>query len=320
MRANILLLSAGRRVDLLEGFRVAAARLLPEARIMAADMRPHLSAACQVADGAFALPAVGADHYADALARLCDDAAVGLVVPTIDTELSVLARLRPAFERAGTSIVISDAALVDQCRDKRRVGELFDRLGLETPALMARDALSFPCFSKPRDGSSSVGAMRIDGTDDLSPSMLADPDRLFMELVPGDHAEVTVDLYYGRDHALKSAVPRQRIETRGGEVSKGITRRDWLYDLLRARLAHVGGARGCLTLQLFASPTKERALAIEINPRFGGGFPLSLAAGADFPAWLITEYLLGVAVEWFDGWEAGLTMLRYDAKVLVHAR
>jgi carbamoyl-phosphate synthase large subunit len=319
MKRNILLLSAGRRVELLDGFRAAARRLVPDARILAADLHPMLSAACQCADACFTLPRVDGDAYPDALARLCEDQGVGLVIPTIDTELAVLARLRPAFAAQGTELIISDTPLVDQCRDKRQVGVLFARYGLASPALLDAETLRYPCFTKPCNGSSSIGAMRLDCADALSPALRANPDQLFMELVPDDHVEVTIDLYFGRDHRLKAAVPRQRTETRGGEVSKGITRRDWLHDLVRDKLARVDGARGCLTLQVFAPPVGERVLAIEINPRFGGGFPLALAAGADFPAWLIREYLLGEQITWFDGWEAGLTMLRYDAKVLVHA-
>jgi carbamoyl-phosphate synthase large subunit len=58
--------------------------------------------------------------------------------------------------------------------------------------------------------------------------------------------------------------------------------------------------------------------ALEINPRFGGGFPLSYSAGANYPGWLIDEYILGKEVPFFDAWEDRLLMLRYDAKVLVH--
>lgn len=319
MRSDILILSAGRRVELLEGFRVAARALSPGARVVAADMHPALSAACACADAAFMLPPVASPDYATALAALCARENIGLVVPTIDTELAMLARLRPDFMAAGTALVISDPPLVDICRDKRTVGALFDRIGLPTPAIMAANAIQYPCYSKPASGSSSIGALRLDMPDMLTPRMRAEPDRIFMELVPADHVEVTIDLYYSRDHRLKAVVPRERLETRAGEVSKGVTRRDWLHDLVRDRMSRLDGARGCLTLQLFVPPTGATVQAIEINPRFGGGFPLALAAGADFPAWLIREYLLGEDIEWFDGWDAGLIMLRYDAKVLLRA-
>ena len=57
---------------------------------------------------------------------------------------------------------------------------------------------------------------------------------------------------------------------------------------------------------------------IEINPRFGGGYPLSYAAGADFPSMLIREYLMDSTLETFHDWEENLLMLRYDDEVLVH--
>jgi carbamoyl-phosphate synthase large subunit len=57
---------------------------------------------------------------------------------------------------------------------------------------------------------------------------------------------------------------------------------------------------------------------LEINPRFGGGYPLTGAAGADYCAWLIAEYLLNKEIGFFDDWEADLLMLRYDAKVILH--
>jgi carbamoyl-phosphate synthase large subunit len=68
---------------------------------------------------------------------------------------------------------------------------------------------------------------------------------------------------------------------------------------------------------LFVKPDVKRYAALEINPRFGGGYPLSYAAGAKYPGWLIDEYLLNKEVPFFDGWESDLLMLRYDSQVLV---
>lgn len=318
MRQNILLLSAGRRVELLQGIKAAQSRMVPSARVIAADMRPELSAACQSADEYAILPAVSEDGYATALDKLCDCLSIGLVIPTIDTELMKLSQLRAAFECCGTHIIVSDEALITLCRDKRSTSELFHKLGIAAPKIYSPDTVRLPCFSKPYDGSSGKGAFRIDNVAALTADLFADPKRIFMELVPPNYREITIDLYYDRHSVLKAIVPRERLEVRAGEVSKGVTRRDWVYAYLFERVRFVDGARGCLTLQLFASPDEESVYAIEINPRFGGGFPLSLAAGADFPEWLIREYLLGKDVAFFEEWEPDLMMLRYDAKVLVH--
>jgi carbamoyl-phosphate synthase large subunit len=315
---SILLLSAGRRVELLQGFRDARTRLAGDVRVLAGDCRPHLSAACQLADSAFMLPRISDPDYLPRLHALCRKEDVRLVVPTIDPELPVLAAAQQEFRDSGIELVISNRELVERCVDKRSTSGLFAELGIPTPEIYDRDAILYPCFSKPASGSSSDGALRCESADSVSPGMLADQGRIFMELIPADFDEITIDLYYDRNGELRCMVPRTRIETRAGEVSKGVTRRDWVYDLLWPRLVSMRGARGPVTLQLFARDQDRSASAIEINPRFGGGFPLSLSAGADFPGWLIEEYLLGSDVARFESWEPGLMMLRYDAKVLVH--
>jgi carbamoyl-phosphate synthase large subunit len=107
-------------------------------------------------------------------------------------------------------------------------------------------------------------------------------------------------------------VPRHRIETRDGEISKGRTVKNSAIISEGRRLAEaLPGAFGAITAQCFVTAQGEIRF-IEINPRFGGGFPLSAAAGADFPGWLIrlaTGEDPDIAI---DGWRDGVTMLRYD--------
>ena len=111
-------------------------------------------------------------------------------------------------------------------------------------------------------------------------------------------------------------VPRERLETRGGEISKGITRRGAVMTLLRPALEKLRQARGCLTVQIFLSPNHDRLLGVEINPRFGGGYPLSHEAGAGFPQLMIREWLLSESLSWQDEWKANMMMLRYDSMVI----
>jgi carbamoyl-phosphate synthase large subunit len=139
-----------------------------------------------------------------------------------------------------------------------------------------------------------------------------------MELIDDRHTEFTVDAYYAKDGSLKCLVPRERIEVRSGEVSKGVTRKHDVYDYLLPACKKIEGACGCLTIQIFANLENESFYGLEINPRFGGGFPLSYSAGANYPGWLITEYFLGKEIGFYDQWESDLLMLRYDAKELIH--
>ncbi len=315
---NILLLSAGRRVELAASFKVELEKRKLKGKVLATDLKPELSAACQMVDIAIKAPRVTESGYIDFLLGVCRENGVGLVIPTIDTELALLARHQKDFLGRGTHLVISEESLVLKCRDKRLTSDLFAELNIDTPRLYARSGLQFPCFAKPYDGSSSVGACVVQSGEVLSDAMLADEKMMFMELIDRSYSEFTVDAYYDRYGALACLVPRQRIEVRGGEVSKGVTRRHHVYDYLLSRLPKLVGARGCITFQLFAGGPNDRFAAIEINPRFGGGFPLSYNAGANYPGWLIDEYLLDKKICFYDSWEPDLMMLRYDAKVLVH--
>lgn len=215
--------------------------------------------------------------------------------------------------------MVSNVDLVRACRDKRLTADLFRDHGIRTPRLApAPSPGDYPLIAKPYDGSSSIGVRVLRSESDLTPDLVADPKNIFCEyLEPREHDEYTVDMYYDRDSALKCLVPRLRIETRGGEVSKGRTSK--LSPLLEVgdRLRELEGARGCITAQFFLNKATKELAGIEINPRFGGGFPLSYESGANFPAWLINEYLLNGHVDPFDDWTDHLTMLRYDAHVLV---
>lgn len=314
---NVLVSSAGRRVELVEAFKSALGDLVPTARVHATDLAPDVSAACRVAHVRSTSLRATDPNFATHLLDYCIANDIGLVVPTIDTELMPLAAARDRFRRAGVVVSVSAPSLVAECRDKRLTGHLFARHDIDYPAIYPADALVYPCFAKPIGGSSSIGARLVRSADDLPASVRADPSMMFMAYIDKRFHEVTVDAYYDASGMLRCLVPRQRLEVRAGEVSKGVTRRGGLYAFLVARLSTMAGARGCLTIQMFVDETQPRYIGLEVNPRFGGGYPLSEAAGASFTRLLVEEVLLGRAIPFFDGWQANLMMLRYDAKILV---
>lgn len=314
---NILILSAGRRVELVQDFQTEAARFSDGIKVLTTDLNPAMSAACHVSDGTFSVPPISDERYIDSIFDIARAQNVGLIIPTIDTELQKLADARNRFEAAGIHIIVSDPELITICRDKRFTAGLFNRHGIDTPEIYDRENLTFPCFAKPYDGSRSIGAKYIHSAEDLSYDLLTDPKIIFCRYIDitNEFTEFTVDLYYDRSGRLKCAVPRERLEVRTGEVSKGATRRNHLYSLMTEKMPVLEGARGCITAQFFCKD--NTVYGIEINPRFGGGFPLTYAAGGNYPGWLISEYLYGGDIPFFDQWQNNLIMLRYDAKILV---
>jgi carbamoyl-phosphate synthase large subunit len=158
---NILVLSAGRRVELVQSFKEQRDKLLPSCQIIAVDLRPELSSACHIADQCFSFPHAADESYSTYLLDFCIKHKIGLVIPTIDTELTVLAKLKKTLSENGTTAVISDLQFVKLCRDKYLSGKLFNQIGLRYPEIYLETGASFPAFCKPKDGSSSKDAQLI---------------------------------------------------------------------------------------------------------------------------------------------------------------
>ena len=317
MKNNILVLSAGRRVSLVNAFKKAIDDLSVDGDVFGADMNPSMSAACNVLSNSFVLPHVLRDEYIDDLKSLCIKESIKLVIPTIDTELLKLAKHKQEFKDIGITIVVSDSELVVPCRDKRLTHDLFDDIGFPVPITYSLDNIIFPCFSKPISGSLSQNIRILQSQDELDTWDVPKSEMMYMEIISNEEFdEYTIDVYYTQESELICMVPRQRVEVRGGEISKGRTNKA-LIDFLKEPMSKIKTAFGCLTLQVFKSKTTDQIYGIEINPRFGGGFPLSNAAGARYPEFLLREVFLNEELSYTDDWEDQLVMLRYDAEVLV---
>ena len=318
---NILITSAGRRVSLIRAFQKELNKTHSDSKVFATDFNPKLSAACQIADQCFEVPRILDESYIDSLIDLCQSNDIKLIVPTIDTELLLLANNKVRFETLGIKTVISSEDFVKQCRDKRNIHEFFKSKGVRVAKEYEKDDYSLPMFIKPYDGSRSVDTYLIKKENDLTDYHFRNDKLMFLEYL--DHAlfsEFTCDLYYDRTNELRCVVPRKRLEVRDGEVYKALTQNNVLVNHIRQHLSTISGAVGCITAQFFLhNEDDSKIVAIEINPRFGGGYPLSYLAGANFPKWIIEEYLLDNAIEdKFDSWEDELLMIRYDDEILVH--
>lgn len=316
---NILITSAGQRVSLVRSFQTELKKYFENGQVFTTDLNPILAPACHVSDQSFTVPRVTSPEYIDQLLQLCLNNQIKLVVPTIDTELLVLSENIEYFKQQGIHLLVSEPGLVRECRDKRLINQFFENHGICIPQQYNLDNLRFPVFVKPYDGSLSKGIFTAYCAEDIKIEHYADPKLMFMEYIaPEDYDEFTVDCYYDKASELKCVVPRKRIFVRAGEVNKGVTKKNVIVTEFNQKLKHISGARGCLTIQVFLHKTEDKILGIEINPRFGGGYPLSYLAGANYSQWVIREYLLNQKIEEFSAWSDNLLMLRYDAEVLVN--
>lgn len=316
---NILITSAGQRVSLVKSFKNELKKLFPEAKVYTVDANPILAPACHVSDGYRMVGKVTDPNYIRELLKICKEWDIKLIIPTIDTELSFLAQNRMAFEQHQIIPIVSDLNFILKCRDKRIINNFFLSHGIDIPKEINKENPTFPLFLKPFDGSLSKDIFLINKQSELTDVHLKNSKLMYMEYInPKEHDEYTVDAYYSSDGFLKCAVPRKRIFVRSGEINKGVTHKNELTGYIKDNLPFIEGARGCLTIQFFLNRDTRRIIGIEINPRFGGGYPLSYLAGANFPKWIIEEHILEKQIGFYDEWENNLLMLRYDDEILIH--
>lgn len=317
---RVMFTCVGRRVELLRAFREAAARLDIRLQIHGTDI-DWLAPAIHLVDRPHIVERISSPDYIPSLVELARTQKIDLLIPLIDSELVPLAAAVDQFAAAGCRVLLSAERVVRTCRDKMASYHALRDAGIDTPQTwLWTDAITrrrhrFPYFLKPRHGSAGKGNYVIRTADELHTLGLRVPDAIVQEFVEGD--EHTLDVYTGLDGVPRCAVPRKRIEVRTGEVSKGLIVKD--PDVMRTglRVAEVlGECRGVITVQCMV--TARRAIrVIEINPRFGGGVPLSIHAGADFPRWILMELLGRRPRINPTGFRDDIAMLRYDDSVFV---
>lgn len=312
--SHVLVTCAGRRVSLVRAFVEAAHERGLE--VLAADPDPLAPALIDVAR-AIRVPPLDDPDYVPMLLSTVREHGVGLVVPTIDTELPLLARHADALSDAGAIALVSAPGFVEICNDKALTAEAFAAHDVDVPRSWLLDdlvdgvptAVPDDVVIKPRNGSSSKDVHMV-RREQVRQTAAVVPHPIVQERLTGP--EVTVDALLDLEGRPVHYVPRTRLKTLGGESIQGVTLPPdelgpWIERVLAA--CSELGARGPVTLQFFR--TERGPVLIEVNPRFGGGFPLTRAAGGDYPAWLLDELAGRPCGPRLGEYRAGLYMTRY---------
>jgi len=290
---NILFTCVGRRVSLVREFRRAMELLGVAGKLYGTDVAVS-APALQVVDEGIIVHRVRSVQYIPTLLDIVREKKIGLVVPLTDLDLRCLSRQQGKFVALGCTVMISPEKAVKICRNK----QMFNKhlVSATLPSIRTfglaefRKEPFYPCFVKPLHGSGGVGSAVIKSGRELRSHIYAFGDQLMVQdFVPGQ--EYTVDVYRRRDGQIECVVPRQRLAVRSGEVDVGITVLDEELIASTKKLAEsIDGLWGVFCCQC-RRPAGQRPYFFEINPRFGGGSPLSIAAGAFLPLYLLQEVL-----------------------------
>lgn len=317
---NILFSAAGRRVSLIRHFKKTLYEMGITGAVFAADAGKSAPASF-VTDHRVQVPRVSSPDYIPELLSLCERLKIRLLISLIDTDLTLLSQHKAKFIDVGTEVLVCDPATNEICFDKNNTWQFFTDNEIDTPKVFSENeiqnlnASDFPLLVKPWDGSCSIGVNKVNSLEELHFFRQYVKNAIVQEYIQGD--EYTCDAYVDFNGQVRCVVPRKRLETRAGEVSKGLTVNDAdIIEAVNNVVAKLPHAAGCMTVQCFKQ-ADGRICFIEINPRFGGGHPLSLHAGADFPKWIIQELTDQVCEARQDAWQDDLAMLRYDDEIIV---
>jgi carbamoyl-phosphate synthase large subunit len=304
---NIMLTCAGRRNYLVKFFQAA---LEGRGLVFAGDASLE-APALQEADESFLLPFVNDSDYFDKLLYICQQKSVKLLIPLNDLELPYLAKQRHNFLKIGTVPVVSSPEIINSCFDKWATFQFLESLGISTPktylslseaqAAIQRGEIGFPLVVKPRWGSASIGIEYPEDDEELvlayqfvkkslmksflSQVSASDIDRciLIQERLIGQ--EYGLDIINNLENSYITTFVKRKLTMRAGETDRAVTVENpelqKLGETIGQKLGHIGN------LDCDVIVGKKGNCVLEMNPRFGGGYPFSHLAGANIPAALI---------------------------------
>ncbi|MGE5607214.1 MAG: ATP-grasp domain-containing protein [Bacteroidota bacterium] len=312
---TVLFTSIGRRVELVQDFKKSFLQHNIFARILGVDSNPPLAPAGHFVDAVFQIPRVNETGYLKALMQICRKEKVNLLVPLYEPEFLILDQHRDQFKKLGTILLLSATETLKICNDKLETYRFFIDHDINTPKTRPVKEKpfydKFPMFVKPRSGLGSVGAYKVTSQSELDFLANRNPDLIVQEYING--TEFTLDGLADLNGRVLSLVPRERIDVRSGEVvkSRTVDRPDLI--LQGKYISETLGIIGPATLQCIDDGLM--VYWIEVNPRFGGGVPLSIQAGVDYP-YLLYRMCNNEPLEPILGeYQKNLTMLRYDQSV-----
>jgi len=283
--------------------------------IYGADITEDAPALC-FCDQTVIVPKINDSNYIPELQKICEERKIDALIPTIDTDLLLLAQNREQF--GDTKVIISTPDKIALCRDKRLTARYFESVGLISPNPVddwKKYNEGYPAFIKPKDGSSSILAYKVENEMESQSFAEQVPDYIIQPFIDG--TEYTVDIFCDFEGKPIYITPRIRLAVRSGEVLKTEIVQDLkIIDEIKQLLIDYKPC-GQITVQLIREKKTGKDYYIEINPRFGGGAPLTIKAGAD-SAEALLKLLAGEKLEYVAGAAVDRAIYsRYDQSVRV---
>jgi carbamoyl-phosphate synthase large subunit len=317
---NILFCSVGRRAEFL---KITRKSMGSNGRIIATDIT-NTAPALYFADAFYLVPRITDPAYIDTILDICRKEKIQAISTCIDPEIMILAQHRKKFEEIGVLVLAPAQKTAEICFDKFLMYQHLVSCGVPTVRTygdvdsfkkgLEEHEIAFPVFVKPRTGSGSVGARKVETMDELVTAFAQDASLIVQEYM-GDAQDLDADVYIDTvSHKVVSAFTKKKLETKIGGASKTISFKDEkMVNFLIDALSHFE-FNGPIDVDVFCR--NGQYYLSEVNPRFGGAYLHAFGAGLDFIQ-MIQNNVNGIAnAPEFMQYEEGIAMLMYDSVVI----
>lgn len=326
---NILFTSAGRRGYIISYFKEA---LKGNGEIHVSNSNP-ICPSFAYADKTLITPLIYADNYVPFLLAYCKEKSIDAIIPLFDVDLPILAENKYKFEEANIKVIISNKKIIDICNDKWQTYGFLIKHNLPTPKTylsleesltdIDRDILKFPLIIKPRFGMGSIGIYEAENKEELKVinnivTRFIKQSYLKYESLKGtDHITIIQEKLNGQEYGLdiinnldgvyQNTIVKKKYTMRAGETDCAKTIRDAQLSKFGEKLSQL--LRHVCNMDVDIIKNNKKVYVLDLNARFGGGYPFSHIAGVDLPLAILN---------WIDNKQPSKELLDYKTGILSH--
>lgn len=316
---NILFCSVGRRGELIKDFKSSMGDAV---KIVATD-NSRYAPAIYLADKQYQVPLINDEKYIEIIIDICKKENIQAITTFIDPEITILSQNRKLFEDLGIEVLAPYEMTAELCFDKFKMYEYLKENNINTVKTYKsfkdfyldyqNNYIDFPVFVKPRTGSGSVGASKVENIKELEILCQNSPDLIIQEYMDG--LDLDADIYVDTiSHKAVSIFTKKKIETKIGGANKTVSFKDEkLFEFIKEIVSKFQ-FNGPIDMDFFYKDGKY--YMSEVNPRFGGAYLHAYGAGVDFIQ-LINNNINGIENKVNIGdYEDGIVMMMYDSVVI----
>lgn len=237
------------------------------------------------------------------LNKVVEEHKINIIIPFLDFATIIAARLKEKLKDKNIFIPVSDENNCEIFFNKILADNWCKNNDINVPS----DLSNFPLIAKPVTGSASKGIIIIASEEEYN--KLANKENyLIQKFINGK--EYSVDIYIStKDKEIISIVPRERLETQGGESIRSKTIKESYFIKFAQNIIKKTNLEGPVTLQFIEDNKTKELYFLEINPRFGGAVLNSIFAGANSPSFLLNDYL-NIKNTYTEDWLDQFLMIR----------